>query len=155
MHCKFHNRVEAMRADRLSLPPLFSRRQVVAIRASALPKFSIAPKRVKLSFVNWADAQNGITYPGDIVNGETQFRTHKVDSNVLASLLVTWPNGKGYSNSKLATLAPELLTYDGYGTGTHWGRLRISSCPSTATWNKSRPGSNRNRNWSRPTSAGG
>ncbi|MDP2109765.1 MAG: DUF2974 domain-containing protein, partial [Thiobacillus sp.] len=32
--------------------------------------------------------------------------------------LVTYLNGKGYSNSQLATLAPELLTYGGYGTRT-------------------------------------
>jgi hypothetical protein len=32
--------------------------------------------------------------------------------------LVSYLNGKGYSNSLLATLAPELLSYGGYGTRT-------------------------------------
>lgn len=70
MHRKFNHRMESMRVDRLNSSPLSECRQVVAIRASAHLKHSMAMRRVKFcSERHYFSAFNTEARGDDVVYG--------------------------------------------------------------------------------------
>lgn len=121
MHCNLHDRMGAMRADRVGSPPSLALalacRGIATVGASGYPKLFIVMKWVKPASTEGADIQNNIVYSKSLVNGETQLLIHKGDSNILVK---GWSAGElGITLGAGAPLAPAPTVLTGTATGNY------------------------------------